>query len=380
MEPDIDRVIWDVIETWKTRFVTAVDDTSGSSVAKVMDLARQTQYMTLDVITSISLGKAFGYVATNSDLHEYISTMNKNLPVMTFMSVVPFLARLIRQPWFVRNFGPSTKDRVGLGRIKAVTSDIIAKRFVPDRKDIEEDDMTETFIRSGATRAEIEDNVLLQILAGSDTSAAVIRSGFLSMTSNPRIIRKLQDEADNSGVPLNEIISNARALELPYLGACVKEALRCHPGATGTFPRVVPPSGDTVTLPDGRVQFIPGGTTLAFSAWSMHSLNTEAYGADAHIFRPERWIEATAAAAKGNPERLTRMEKAHDLIFGYGDWRCLGFRIAHLEIRKTFFELNRRFDFGIVNSKQPFESDVNYGLFLQHGLWVTVHERNRGGQ
>lgn len=357
LEPDIDTVLWQLISSWKSRYL------SSGSITKPMDLATQMQYYTLDIITSVALGTPFGYVTTDSDVYEYIGTMAANFPLMAFMSTVPALSRLMRQPWFIRVFGPSTRDRVGMGKTKAVTSEIIARRFADVDKE-RGDDMTQNFIRHGATKLQIEDNIMLQILAGSDTSATILRSGLLHMITNPRVWRQLQAEADAAGVPYSEIISEARALELPYLQACVKEAFRYHPAATGLFHRVVPPQGDYC---DGK--YIPGGTQVGFAMWSMHRLNTDAYGPDAHIFRPERWLEADA-------ERRARMDKAHELVFGYGEWKCLGYRIALMEVRKAFFELVRRYDFSVINPKKPIESDINYGVFLQNGMWVRMEDRH----
>ena len=184
-----------------------------------------------------------------------LQTMEENFPAMNFMSAVPILARILRIPAIQRATLPTVKDRVGMGKIKAVTRDIIARRFGPG-KEIKHD-MTQSFINHGLTQAEIGDEALLQILAGSDTSATIIRSGFIQIISNPRVYNSLQAECDAAGVPLADIISNNRALELPYLNACVKEALRYHPAGTGLMPRRVGPEGDT-----HNGMYFPPGTEI----------------------------------------------------------------------------------------------------------------------
>jgi cytochrome P450 len=52
-------------------------------------------------------------------------------------------------------------------------------------------------------------------------------------------------------------IRDSEARQLPYLQACIKEALRLWPPVTGLLQKVVPPEGDTF---DGI--FIPGGTFI----------------------------------------------------------------------------------------------------------------------
>lgn len=164
-------------------------------------------------------------------------------------------------------------------------------------------------------------------------------------------------------MPISSIIPNARALELPYLQAVVKEALRHHPAATGLLPRVVGPNGDT-----HKGVYLPAGTTVGFCAWNISRNNTAAYGADASIFRPERWLEA-------DPERLAKMEEALWLVFGYGRFRCMGETIAKIELNKMFFEMFRRFDWSLIDPTRPLEKNMNYGLFIQKGMWVRVSER-----
>jgi cytochrome P450 len=286
--------------------------------------------------------------------------MEENVPVMNFMAAVPILSKIMRIPTVQRAALPTVKDRVGMGRIKAVTSDIIARRF-GDEKEVK-NDITQSFIAHGLDEGQICDESLLQILAGSDTTATIIRSGFIQIISNAQVMSKLQAECDASGVPLTEIISNARAIELPYLNACVKEALRFHPAATGTMPRKVGPEGDW-----HKGMYFPPGTEIGFCAWNVYKLNP-AYGGDADVFRPDRWIEAT-------PEQLATMEKSHDLVFGYGKYRCMGEKIARIELLKTFFELMRRFNLSFLDPMKPLEKDLNYGLFIQKGMWLRVEER-----
>ena len=245
--------------------------------------------------------------------------------------------------------------------IKSVAQAIIAKRFTDEKTN--RHDMVISFKNAGLTRDEIADESLFQLLAGSDTTATIIRTGVLSIMTNPQIYAKLQAEISATDIPLSTVISTRQALQLPYLQATIKEALRHHPAATGLLPRVVGPNGDT-----HNGVYFPPGTEVAFCAWNIHRTNTKVYGEDAALFRPERWLEAS-------PERLAVMEESFHLVFGYGRNRCMGENIARLELNKLFFEMFRRFDWSIIDPVKPFEKNVNYGLFVQKGMWVKVTER-----
>jgi cytochrome P450 len=99
-----------------------------------------------------------------------------------------------------------------------------------------------------------------------------------------------------------------------------------HPPAPQLLSKEVPPSGDVL---DGK--FVPAGTYVGICARGVQR-NKSIFGEDVEVYRPERWIEASG-------ERLQRMEKTADLVFGHGRYHCLGSNVAMIEIRKVFTEV-----------------------------------------
>lgn len=188
--------------------------------------------------------------------------------------------------------------------------------------------MLGAFVRHGLTQEQAEAEVLLQITAGSDTTATAIRATMLHLITSPRVMRKLLAEIDAAVADgrISDLITNNEARKLPYLQACVKEGLRIHPPFTGLLMKEVPPEGDTI---HGR--FVPGGTKIGHNMWSIQ--RHEVYGADSHMYRPERWLEAGV--------KRVQMEKVLDLVFGHGRWGCLGKPIAYIELNKVFVEVSQ---------------------------------------
>lgn len=195
---------------------------------------------------------------------------------------------------------------------------------------------------------------MLSLIAGSETTASVMRITFLSLVASPPVYNKLKavvKEAVGSGT-VPEPISYEVAKEIPYLRvsvlslpliqhagwksltklqqAVVYEGMRMRPGAVGTFPKVVPPQGEVV-----QGKFIPGGTVVGMNVPAMLR-STEHFGSDADLFRPERWMEASGA------ERA-EMERQVETAFGHGRWMCAGKPIAFMELFKTFFEVSLAF-------------------------------------
>lgn len=189
--------------------------------------------------------------------------------------------------------------------------------------------MLSSFLRHGLTREEAEGEALVNIIAGSDTTATAMRTTMLYLMSTPQAYRALVNEirsADARG-EISQPITDAEARQLPYLQAVIKEGLRVFPPVTGLMPTVVPAGGDVV---DGV--HVPEGTEIGWSAFGVQH-DKGVYGEDAEAFRPERWLVEDEAALK---EMLSTWE----LVFKYGKWQCLGRNVALMELNKVFVEVS----------------------------------------
>lgn len=226
----------------------------------------------------------------------------------------------------------------------------------------------------GSVLTVLVQEVFEQILAGSDTTAAAIRTILLYIMSHHRVYEKLQAEIDDaveSGkAPASPgIVSDAEVRRLPYLGAVVREAMRMQPPVANIFSKIAPDEGDVAAI-NGKEYHIPGGTLIGYSAFTMHRNNRALYGEDCAVFRPERWLIDTAdEAAK---ERLNKMTRTNDMIFGYGRWVCLGRNVALIEIHKAVFELFRHFDMALTYPLEPWKTFNSLGLWQIKDMWVDV--------
>ncbi|RDA94984.1 hypothetical protein CP533_0162 [Ophiocordyceps camponoti-saundersi (nom. inval.)] len=351
LEAKIDRNVLALIHLLDSKYVAA---------NLPFDFGRKAQYFTLDVISDLAFGTPFGDVDSDSDMHRYIATMERNLPNIIVTSSLPWLLTLLGSP-LLRWMLPSDKDVIGVGRTMAIAKQVAAERFGPDKK--VQRDMLGSFISRGLTQSEAESEILMQILAGSDTTATAIRATMLYIISNARVINKLRAEIEATK-PSWPVIADAEARNMPYLQAVVKEGLRMHPPVAGLMAKEVPKGGD-----DYNGVFFPEGTRIGYCAWGVARW-PDVWGADANEFRPERWIDSS-------PERLREMEATVELVFGYGRWQCLGRNVALMELNKIFVELLRRFDFCLVNPLRPWVSS-NCGMFMQSEFWIKAYRRCEG--
>lgn len=361
-----------------------------------MDLATKVQFFTLDVISKVGLGTAFGMLKADHDIDDYLKSSAEGLSVGNTALALGF-SWLAHSPFLGKFIAPSPKDNNGFGKMMATCFRYVDQRAAnPTDK---RSDMLASFIRHGLSGDELRTEALEQIIAGSDTTATAIRATLLHIMTNPRVYAKLQREIDdavrNGEAPAAKdgLISATQARQLPYLQAVIRESLRVHPPVTNIFSRDVPPEGDLITINgrDGTKMFLPGGVSIGYSAYAMH-LDKDVYGDDADAFRPERWFEADA-------DKLHVMTATNELIFGHGKFQCLGKRVAQVEIGKLIFEVRsdsvgclflyftgyectnwavqtfRNFDMAVVNPTKPWTSQNCLGLLHISDMWVQVMER-----
>ncbi|KAF2112117.1 cytochrome P450 [Lophiotrema nucula] len=333
MEGTIDARVSKLVALIETKYISTATD------YRPMDFAQKAQYLTLDVISDLAFGQAFGYLEKDDDVFDYIKITKSYIPIMLVLANVPSLANLLHSR-LLRGALPKESDKLGFGAFIGVAKKVVASRFGPSTKS--HSDMLGSFIRHGLNQEEASGEALLQVVAGTDTSASTIRAVVLHLLTNPTSYRTLQAEVDTAIAEgrISSPINDSEARQLPYLQAVIKEGLRILPPAAGLFFKTVPAGGDVI---DGK--FVPAGTQIGSSPFGIHH-SKKIFGPDSELFRPERWLEAQG-------ERLQEMTSTVDLVFHYGKYQCLGKSVALMEFNKIFVELLRRFNLSIVCPERP---------------------------
>ncbi|QDS75022.1 hypothetical protein FKW77_005880 [Venturia effusa] len=288
-------------------------------------------------------------------------TQKELLPVFEWFSAIPALAKLVKHPWIAKYAMPKDTDKTGLGYMLGVAKRTVDQRFGPSK--IVKNDMLGSFISHGLDQAQCQQEAVLQVVAGTDTTVTSLRTITMFIITHPQVYRKLQDELDGAQLTF-PILTDNEAKNLPYLQACISEGLRIFPPVTGLFTKRVPPEGDTI-----HGKFIPGGTEIGYAAWDFYK-DPAIFGEDVDVFRPERWLEASE-------EQVLRMRKTTDLIFGYGKYQCLGKPIAMLELGKALAEIFRRYDVSLIDPLKGWKCYNRNGFFFQSEMFVRIAERSQ---
>ncbi|KAI0265059.1 high nitrogen upregulated cytochrome P450 monooxygenase 2 [Gloeopeniophorella convolvens] len=176
-------------------------------------------------------------------------------------------------------------------------------------------------------------NGFTAVLAGSDTTATTLTTLLYHLVQRPTAYKNLQEEIDREFPAGVEPLDVGRLIKMPWLNACINEALRMHPPvpsgsqrsvARGAGPKVV---GDCV---------IPESTQLYVHTHSVHRDPRNFSHPDA--FLPERWFE------NRSPD-IPMHNLAAFIPFSHGPTICAGKPLALLELRIVGCWVVQRFDF-----------------------------------
>lgn len=109
-------------------------------------------------------------------------------------------------------------------------------------------------------RDEIDANAVLLLVAGSETTATLLSGAtyLLLKKGSERVYQKLVDEIRGAFERSGDITLE-KVNKMPYLLACLQEALRYYPPVPAGFPRVVPKGGDSISG-----HYIPEGVSFLF--------------------------------------------------------------------------------------------------------------------
>ncbi|KAK2593010.1 hypothetical protein QQS21_009300 [Conoideocrella luteorostrata] len=355
MEPAMDKLLGDWLDTLRKRF--------GEPDQVICDIGQKIQFLTADIITKICLGGEIGCVESDCDMHGIIKTVKTGSMACQYFSVFlelnTLFFQLARIPALRRMLYPGPCDSTGVGRLMGVVHEVVEKRVQEGNKT---NDVIGSLLERGMSKEQIDSELIITLVAGSDTTSTAVQSTLLCIVTTPHVYNTLRAEIHEAVVKghVSNPIQYSEAKLLAYLQACVFEGLRKFPPLAQLRERVVPPEGDTL----GPFR-VPGGTFVGLNAWGAQ-FNKAVYGDDASLYNPDRWLTDDA-------NKLQAMYQTHSLIFGYGSTKCLGTMMAMMEITKVIFELLRNFEISIANPHKPWDSQC-FGIFVQRNFKVRLRQ------
>uniref|UniRef100_M8CAZ1 Cytochrome P450 97B2 n=1 Tax=Aegilops tauschii TaxID=37682 RepID=M8CAZ1_AEGTA len=204
---------------------------------------------------------------------------------------------------------------------------------------------------------QLRDDLMTMLIAGHETSAAVLTWTFYLLSKYPNVMSKLQAEADavlGDGLPTIDDVK-----KLKYTTRVINESLRLYPQ---------PPVLIRRSLEDDMLGEYPigKGEDIFISIWNLH--RCPKHWDDADVFNPERW-------PLDGPNPNETNQKFSYLPFGGGPRKCVGDMFATFETVVATAMLVKRFDFQMAPGAPPVEMTTGATIHTTKGLNMTVTRR-----
>ncbi|KAB8258857.1 cytochrome P450 [Aspergillus pseudonomiae] len=332
------------------------------------DLGNWLQYFAFDVMGTMSFSRRYGFLEKGRDDTGLLSAIWAFMKAAAPVTQMPWVDLVWNKNPVVALFRATPAQpilNVVLSRINERREEL--SNTMSTLEKVNEKDFLSRFMHIQSDSDAIPPWAVTawsfsNVIAGSDTTAVAMKTLWHNLLLHPVTMHRLRKElvqAQQQSKLSSPFPAWSEISGLPYLNACVNEALRIHPPFCLPFERVVPAEG--MTIGD---HFFPGGTVIGMNPWVINR-HQPTFGEDADAWRPERWLE--------NPVRTRQMENAL-LSFGAGRRVCLGKNIALLELKKLTSALMLHYELEIVNPEK-FQSQ-NFFFFKQEGLYAAVKRRS----
>lgn len=214
-----------------------------SSTSKT-DMVRWYNLTTFDVIGDLSFGQSFGGLQ-NTDMHEWITNIflfTKFGMFTRLANAYPLIGAVISifTPKFLFEAG---KRQESFARIT------VTKR-INNTQQHGRSDFVDSMLRHKGdgdelSFEEIVSNANALIFAGSETTATLLSGATYWLLKTPQALKKAIDEVRTQFETEEEITFISTANKLPYMVACLEEALRIYPPVATQLPRRTLPGAPT---------------------------------------------------------------------------------------------------------------------------------------
>lgn len=224
------------------------------------------------------------------------------------------------------------------------------------KSDEERKSVNEKYVFLNELVKETRDPVLLRdqalniLVAGRDTTASLLGFVFYFLSFNPSVYQKLRS------IILTDFGEGSENLNFEFLKRCIylrnviNETLRVCPIVpvnmrTALKDVYLPRGGRDPSTGNPKDQslpvFIPKGSAINYSVYVMHH-DTDYWGPDAEVFRPERW-----------EEKRPNQHAWDYLPFNGGPRICLGQQLALTEASYTIVKILQKFKAVENATKKP---------------------------
>jgi cytochrome P450 len=199
----------------------------------------------------------------------------------------------------------------------------------------------------------IRDQMLTMLIAGHDTSTALLAWSLYLLAIYPDVLKRVQGEIDT--VIGGQAPEYRHVRQLRYLDCVIRETLRLYPPIH---------LGSRIAAEDltfGGFS-IPAGTRVLYSIYLTH--RDTKHWPQADVFDPDRFL----------PEQASTRPAYTYLPFGGGPRNCIGAAFAQAEAKMVLARVLQRYQFQLVGGKV--RPRMRATLEPNPGIFAEVHRRH----
>ncbi|KAJ7575924.1 cytochrome P450, partial [Mycena floridula] len=343
-------------KTWNNAFGTAALRSYQDAISNVLEIMlsgldqklNQTldfnlwlMYYNFDAMGQVTYGNHFNLMQGNTT-QQVRNAARQTLRLSTVAAQTPWAYRLmtfwkpgsLNSMWNFREFAISTT----LQRLQNGSNSKDLFYYLADEGGLKAEKPAKPVI--------ISDSVLAMV-AGSDTTAGTLTILWYFLLKNPISHRRLLDEIDQRLSPAGDNFVGSLA-RMPYLDACMNEALRLYPPAMSGSPRYVDKQGATIG-PWQVCSFIPPGTQIFLHTYSIH--RDPSNFSEPKLFWPDRWLALEDRIyLQGMDEKAPFIHKPSSFIpFSLGPASCPGKELALMSVRALTCSILLRYTVSVAD-------------------------------
>ncbi|KAI5867891.1 cytochrome P450 [Durotheca rogersii] len=329
------------------------------------DMVRWYNFTTFDLIGDLAFGTSLNGLEqgkSNAWL-DNIWKLMRFMPVLVLMGVSPILGLIIK-------LTAGSKMRDSQANHIALVDQLVQSRLY-HRKQADRGDFMDYFLRSrgqahGLTDTELTANSDLLMIAGSETTATLLSGVMYWMLKSPHALRRATEEVRDAFGSDEVITLNEARAKLPYMIACLEEALRLFPPVPLALSR---------SVPDGPPVQIAGYTIPPKTTVGVHHLS--AYYSEINFHRarefvPERWLPESVTNP-ASPFYHDRRDIHRPFSFGPRD--CIGRNLAYHEVRLIMARVLWNFDLTLDAKSDGWHGQRIFSLWEKQPLEVVITPR-----
>ncbi|CAA9961209.1 Benzoate 4-monooxygenase cytochrome P450 [Pyrenophora teres f. maculata] len=304
-------------------FATMVANKMLASAGKdAFDVKEAFNCYTADVISQYAFGEPMGFVAQEGwepNFATWVKSFFKSAYMMRHNALGRKMAQVL--PFMADYLGEDVKTVM---RIMNVTIPQYISQALsnPDNGRVFAEVMGKDKSMSEEEKYRYSGEGFNFLLAGTETTAAILTVFTYWSLAKPEISQRLRMELAQAGITSNTI-KWVELEKVPYFWAVLQECLRMMPGVSHRSARIATHEDLHYVSADGKSDWvIPRGTPIGMTSMINH-WNTELFP-DPDEFLPERWL------LKDGSQNYALQKKL--IAFGKGTRSCIGEQLAYCEL------------------------------------------------